>query len=168
MDPLNVLGKLLKVFDGLGDLSTALTYRNSKWTSTANIISFTFPCFHKQCHLYLNCSVGYWSTKISTNLDILNKKVDIHWPTNRDITLMTNTKLCEKHIYLKDPHELYINVSINEYSYIGHFSSHHMSYGGKISFISLLLLLTVCGDAHRVYCYMNSRSKIKTPTLDCL
>ena len=122
---------MIDVFDGLGDLSTALTYRNNKWTSTANIISFTFPCFHKHCHLFLNGLVGYWSAKISTNYEILNKEIVKSWPLNSDCTLMTHTTLCKKHVHLQDTHKVHINVSVANFSYTGHFSSHHVSHGGK-------------------------------------
>ena len=131
---------MIDVFDGLGDLSTALTYRNNKWTSTANIMSFTFSCFHQHCHLFLNGLVGYWSTKISTNYETLDKEIVISWPVNSCCTLITSTKLCKKHVYLQDLHNLHINVSVTDFSYTGHFSSHQLSHGGKFSFISFVIL----------------------------
>ena len=126
---------MIDVFDGLGDLSTALIYRNNKWTSTANIISFTFLCFHKHCHLFLNGSVDYWLTQILTNFNILNKEVAISWPVNTDCILMMKTKLCKQRVHLQDPHNLHINISVTDFFYTGHFSSHHLSHGGKFSFI---------------------------------
>ena len=129
----HILRKIINVSDGLGDLSTPSIYRNNKWTSTANIISFSFSCLHKYCYLFLNGSVGYWSTKILTNLNILNKVTAISWPVNGDCTLMTNTKLYKKYVHLQEPHKLHINVSITDFSYTGHFSSHHISHGGKFN-----------------------------------
>ena len=124
---------MINASDGLGDLSADLTHRNNKWTSTANIISFSFSCLHKQCHLFLNGFIGYWSINILTNLDILNKEAVISWPVNGDCTLMTNTNLCKKYIHLQESHKLHINVSITDFSYTGHFSSHHISHGGKFN-----------------------------------
>ena len=124
--------KITMVFDGLGDLSGVLTLYYNKWTSTANIMSFAFPCLHQYCHLLLNGALGYWSTKIPTVVEILNKEIPINWPVDSDCTSMVNTKLCRKHFHLQDPHAQHINVSITDFSYTGHFSSHHLSHGGKL------------------------------------
>ena len=125
--------KIILVFDGLGDSSGVLTFKNNKWTSTANIISFTFPCLHQYCHLFLKGSLSYWLTKIPTALEILNKEITIHWPVNNECTLMTKTKICGNNIHLQYPHKQHINISVTEFSYTGYFSSHHLNYGGKFN-----------------------------------
>ena len=133
--------EILVVFDGLGDSSGVLTFKNNKWASTANIISFTFPCLHQYCHLFLNGSFVYWSTKIPTVIDFLTKKILITWPVSGDdCSSMTSTKLCRKHIHLQSFRRLYINVSIEEFSYTGHFSSHDLNHGGKPEYYSWFVL----------------------------
>ena len=119
------------VFDGLGDISGIVTLNYNKWTSTANIMSLTFPCYHQYCLLFLNGSFGYWLTKIQTVVENFNNEIPINWPVDTDCTGMTNTKLCRRHVYLQDPLAQHINVSITSFSYIGHFSSHHLMHGGK-------------------------------------
>ena len=125
--------RIIEVFDGLGDSSGVLTFKNNRWKSTANIISFPFPCIHQYCNLILNGSLSYWLTKIPTGLKILNKEITINWPVNSECTLMTNTIICGNDVHLQDPNKQQINISITEISYTGYFSSHHMNYGGKFN-----------------------------------
>ena len=67
-------------------------------------------------------------------LIILERRLKVYWPENGDgCSLMTNTKLCKKHIHLQSSHRQNINISVVHFSHTGHFSSHHLNHGGKLN-----------------------------------